>query len=171
MKALGRSNHMIKTEYCEPNRCMFTMWSQPTAKGGQGLVKQGLHNIHAFYQMNDISVYLGWQRGGGGHQSKEQISHTRSLFWTTSGMFFALQMFEALALGAETCKIRLQAHSFDGGPLPPSVYLGRHWRHSCDKMDQAFPLCFCTLQAIKNWMVRRPGNEAMSSVQWFNFSH
>ena len=24
-------------------------------------------------------------------------------------------------------------------PLPPSVCLGRHWRHSHDKMDQAFP--------------------------------
>ena len=26
-------------------------------------------------------------------------------------------------------------------------------------MDQAFPLRFCILQAIKNWMVERPGNE------------
>ena len=38
--------------------------------------------------------------------------------------------------------------------------LGRHWHHSHDKMDQAFPLCFCILQAIKNWMMGRPGNEA-----------
>ena len=40
-----------------------------------------------------------------------------------------------------------QAHSFDGGPLPPSVYLGRHWR-SRDKIYQAFPLHFCILQAL-----------------------
>ena len=49
---------------------------------------------------------------------------------------------------------------------PSSVYLhvGRHWRHSCDKMDQAFPLRFCILQAIKNWTVGRPGNEATTEA-------
>ena len=30
----------------------------------------------------------------------------------------------------------------------------------CDKMDQAFPLCFCMLQAIKNLMGGMPGNKA-----------
>ena len=45
-------------------------------------------------------------------------------------------------------------------PLPPSVYLGRHWCHSRGKIDQAFPICFCVLQAIKHWTVGRPGNEA-----------
>ena len=30
-------------------------------------------------------------------------------------------------------------------PLPPSVYLGRHWCHSRGKIDQAFPICFCVL--------------------------
>ena len=53
-----------------------------------------------------------------------------------------------------------EMRSFDGGSLPPSVYLGRYWHHSRDKMDQAFPLRFCTLQAIKNWTVERPENEA-----------
>ena len=28
------------------------------------------------------------------------------------------------------------------------------------KIHQAFSLCFCILQAIKNWSRRRPGNEA-----------
>ena len=32
--------------------------------------------------------------------------------------------------------------------------------HTCDEMDQAFPLHFCILQAIKNWTVGRPGNVA-----------
>ena len=27
-------------------------------------------------------------------------------------------------------------------------------------MNQAFPLRFCILEVIKNWMVERPGNEA-----------
>jgi len=55
---------------------------------------------------------------------------------------------------------------FDQGPLPLSVYLGRHWRHSCDKWYQAFPLRFCILQAIKNWMVGRPGKEAIGYPDW-----
>ena len=33
-------------------------------------------------------------------------------------------------------------HSFNVGPLPPSVYQGRHWHYSCDKIYQAFPLRF-----------------------------
>ena len=37
--------------------------------------------------------------------------------------------------------------SFNGGP-PSSVYLGTHWRHSRDKMDQAFPFRFCILQKL-----------------------
>ena len=55
--------------------------------------------------------------------------------------------------------------SFDGDPSPPSVYLGRHWCHSRDKIYQAFPLCFCILQVIKNWTVGRPGNEASHYVR------
>ena len=45
-------------------------------------------------------------------------------------------------------------------PPPNSVYLGRHWYQLHDKMNQAFPLRFCILQVIKNWMAERPGNEA-----------
>ena len=33
-----------------------------------------------------------------------------------------------------------------------------------DKMDQAFPLHFCILQAIKNWTVGRPRNKANSQA-------
>ena len=61
--------------------------------------------------------------------------------------------------------IRPLAHSFDGGPLPPSVYLGKHWCISRDKISQAFLLHLCILQAIKNLTVGRPGNEAN------NFTH
>ena len=43
-------------------------------------------------------------------------------------------------------------------------------------MDQAFPFCFCILQAIKNWMivVGRPGNKASTAVtlaQWLEIPH
>ena len=37
------------------------------------------------------------------------------------------------------------------GWVPLSLYLGRH--HSHDKCSQAFPLHFCILKAIENWMV------------------
>ena len=57
-----------------------------------------------------------------------------------------------------------QAHSFNGAPLPPFVYLGRYRRHSRDKLDQAFLLCFCLLQAIKNRMVGSPGNKATAKL-------
>ena len=50
------------------------------------------------------------------------------------------------------------------GTLPHSVYIGRHWRHSRDKTDQAFPLRFCILKAIKNWTVGRPGNKATTEA-------
>ena len=54
---------------------------------------------------------------------------------------------------------------FQLGIPPTYVYLGRHWRHSHDKMDQAFPLRLCIPQVIKNWMVGRPGNEARGNTQ------
>ena len=43
-------------------------------------------------------------------------------------------------------------------PPPLCLYLGRHWCRR-DSLDQAFPLHFCILQAIKN-EGGRPGNEA-----------
>ena len=98
---------------------------------------------------------LGRQRGGRGPQSKERISCTRSSFWTRSGTFLISWTFKTPALEAETT--RPEAHFFNRGPLPLSVYLGRQ---TCDKMDQAFSLNFCILQVIKNWTVGRPGNEA-----------
>ena len=57
-----------------------------------------------------------------------------------------------------------------GTPPPISVYLGRHWRHLHNKMDQAFPLRFCILQAINNCtvVVGRPKNKATAIAysQW-----
>ena len=61
---------------------------------------------------------------------------------------------------ARNFKIRLQACFFNGGPLPHS-----------DKMDEAFPLHFRILQAIKNWMVENSicctsGDSGDSTVTW-----
>ena len=59
--------------------------------------------------------------------------------------------------------------SFNQRPLPP-IYQGRYWCHSHGKVDQDFPLCFCILQAFKNWTVGRPGNEAKSAHMKQKFS-
>ena len=57
--------------------------------------------------------------------------------------------FETSALGAETT--RWVSSSFILWGTPPPLCLPRwtHWRYSCDKMDQAFPFCFCILKVVK----------------------
>ena len=57
-----------------------------------------------------------------------------------------------------------QAHFFYGGPLRPSVYLGRQ----IDVIDvihvikwTSLPLLFLYTESGQNWMLGRPGNEAM----------
>ena len=81
-------------------------------------------SIYILYHMNDISVYLGRQsRGEGSPIKRTHFAHT--LF--RSGTFFGSQMLETPVLGAaRKYKIKPQACPFIGGPLPPSVYLGRH---------------------------------------------
>ena len=37
-----------------------------------------------------------------------------------------------------------------------------------DRLQYAKTLCFCILQAIKNWRCRRPGNEARSQQLGYN---
>ena len=101
-----------------------------------------------FYDMNDASVYLGRQRG-------ERVSDRKNAFMH---MFLVLN---SSAWGINY-KIRSKACSFDGGTFSPSVYQGGHWHHSCDKMDQVFPLQFFILQVIKNRKVGRPENEAIT---------
>ena len=108
-----------------------------------------------FYNVNDVSVYLV-DRGGRSFGSKECILHTCSSFWTRSGTFFTLQTFKLQRLGKKLQE-KVSSSFFRSGPLSPSVYLGRHWHHSCDEMGLPPQSVFCILQMIKNWMVRRPG--------------
>ena len=46
------------------------------------------------------------------------------------------------------------------GHCPLMSTLTSTWCHAHDSFSQAFPLCFCMLQVIKNWRLERPGNEA-----------
>ena len=88
--------------------------------------------------------------GGKGHWLKGRILRTRSSFLTKSTTYtFRFTNVQNSSTWGRNYKIRPLARSFDGGPLPPSVYLGRHWHHSRDKWYQAFPLYFAYCKRSK----------------------
>ena len=64
-------------------------------------------------------------------------------------------MLETPALGTETTRKGLKLLLSIGDPSTPLST-----QVDTDVMDQAFLFHFCILQAIKNWTVGRPGNEA-----------
>ena len=63
----------------------------------------------------------------------------------------ALRTFKTPPLWAEIT--RPQIRSFNREPVLPLDYLGRHWHHSRDKMDQAFPSVFpyCKRSKTGRW--------------------
>ena len=75
------------------------------------------------YHMNDVSVY------------ERKSLRPYLVISTQSAEHLWFRSEKRTALGS---KWKKSVHSFDGGPLPP-LYLGRHWRHSHDGMDQVFP--------------------------------
>ena len=77
-----------------------------------------------------------------------------------SGRVSTIREVKIILLQVRNEECMCETRSFNGEPLPPSVYLGRHWGHSCDKIYQPFRLHFWILQVIKNWTVGSPGNEA-----------
>ena len=87
---------------------------------------------------NDVGVYLGRQRGG-------RVPHRRDELEAFSCSFFQnaqvlnVHKVKNVPLVVQN-KGTSEMCSFDQGPLSHSVYLGRHWCHSFDNMDQAFPL-------------------------------
>ena len=99
-----------------------------------------------FYHVNDVSVYLGRQKGG-------RVPHQKNKLEDLSCSFYpkCLNICEAknvpLQVWNEERMRRMR--SFSRGSLPPSVYLGRHRCHSRDKIYQAFPLCFAYCKQSK----------------------
>ena len=93
--------------------------------------KNGGRRPGIFYHMNDVSVYLGRQRRGGVPDWENAFCVLHFEPGVVCVCFLLHERFKLQCLG----KKLHQAHSTHGGPLPPSVYLGRHWHHSCDKMD------------------------------------
>ena len=106
----------------------------------------------SFYHVNDISVYLGRQRGRRVPNQKNAF-HAHTLCFEPGVVHFSFSNVTNSSVWGTNHKISLQAHSFNGGPLPPSVYLGRHWHHLHDKIDQAFLSLFtyCKWSKTGRW--------------------
>ena len=99
-----------------------------------------------FYHVNDVFVYLGRQREG----SPIERTHFGHTFFVLNQerYVFTLQTFETPALWTEIARSGLKLVFW----TPPLLCLPTKC-HSHDKMDQAFCLRFCILQAIKNWTI------------------
>ena len=84
--------------------------------------KQGGGRPGSFYHVNDISVYLGRQRGRRVPNQKNAFrAHT--LCFEPGVVHFSFSNVRNSSVWGTNHKISLQAHSFNGGSLPPSVYL------------------------------------------------
>ena len=77
------------------------------------------------YHVNDVSVYLGRQRGEG---SLIERTHFTQVFFVLKQERYAFRFANVRNSSAwgRNYKIRALARSFDGGPLPPLSNLGRH---------------------------------------------
>ena len=123
----------------------FSFWSLAVCKNGGG--RPG-----PFYHVDDVSVYLGRQRGGGVPHRKNELEALSCSFCPKRWSFERSRSEKRTASGSK----RRTRNAFIRWGIPPSLCLpiGRHWRHSRDKMDQAFPLRFCILQTMdggKGW--------------------
>ena len=86
--------------------------------------------------MNGVSAYLGSQSGK--ESLIERILFAYAFFvlkqeWYT---FCSVNIWNYSSAWGRNYKIRPPARSLDGGHLPPSVYLCRHWHHSHDKCSR-----------------------------------
>ena len=81
-----------------------------------------------FYHVNDVSVYLGIDRGREGPPIKRM--HSAHVLLVLNQEWYVFRFLDVWNSSAwdRNCKVKLHASSFDWGPLPPSVYLGRQPR-------------------------------------------
>ena len=78
-----------------------------------------------FYHVHDVSVYLGGQRGGEVPHRKNELEALSCSFCPKCWSFKRSRS-ENVPLQVRNEERVCEMRSFDGGPLPPSVYLGRH---------------------------------------------
>ena len=85
------------------------------------------------------------QRGGRGPQLKERILRILILRFEPGTVCSLLR---------KCLKLQHLGQKLQGWGTPPLHSPSRHWHHSCDKMNQAFPLCFYTTasdQKLEQW--------------------
>ena len=110
-----------------------------------------------FYHVNDISVYLGRQRGGGVPNQKNTFVHAFFVLKQEWYVFRFANIRKSRAWG-RNYKIRPQARLFNGGPLPHSV--DTDVTHVI-KWTRTPSSIFAYCKRSKNWTERRPGNETI----------
>ena len=89
-------------------------------------MQNGMGRPGPFYHMNDVSVYLGRQRR---ERSLFERTHFTSAIFILNQEQYIFHFMNIQNSSAWGQKLQDKASSsfFDGGPLPRSVYLGRHW--------------------------------------------
>ena len=109
-----------------------------------GVCKNGGGKPGPFYHVNEVSVYRGgW--GGGLPKWRNELEAFTCSFHLKHWGFERLQSEKRTTPGSKR-----RTRVSNASPHPTPVCLpSRHWHHSRDKMDQAFPLHFCILKAIK----------------------
>ena len=96
------------------------------------------HLQYAKMKGEGLVYFIIWMTSGRQREEGSMIERMRSthVFFVLNQeqYIFALQTFETPVLGGRNYKIRPQACSFGGGPLPPLPhdYLSRHWHLSHD---------------------------------------
>ena len=110
---------------------------------------QKWRRLGQFHHVNDINVYLGTQRGKGSPTPKKYAFFV--LNNKRQGFPFVKDQKSSTWTDTKRKGLKL---TLLVGELSPSVHLGRHWCHSCDKIDQAFPLH--SIKRSINWTVGRP---------------
>ena len=96
---------------------------------------------------------------------KQQLHalHARILHFEHGTAHFLLRKCSKFQRLGQKPQEKASSSFFWWGTLPR---LCLHWCHSRGEIHQAFPLHFCILQAIKNWIVGRPGDKGRKAVQW-----
>ena len=93
------------------SRAPSSFWSLAVCKNGGG-------RPSPFYHVNDVSVYLGRQRGEGSPIERTHFMHIFFILNQEWCHFRLANIWNSSAWG-KNYKKRLQAPSFDRGPLPP----------------------------------------------------
>ena len=134
-----------------------SFWLLAVYKNGEG--RRGpLHHV------NDVSVYLG-RPGREGVLNQKNTFRTRVLCLDQYVLFFGFANTRILGL-VQKLQGKASSSFFQLRTPPSSVYLGRHWCHSYNKMDLLPPI----LDTVSDQKLRvgRPGSEAKALLHFLH---